>query len=58
MSEAHINSISEIDCPSCDAAGSLEVIRADTRGAKWAWCSVCSKTVLLDSENRVVHKGT
>jgi hypothetical protein len=46
-----------VDCPSCDTEASLEVIRADTRGAKWARCTLCRSTMLLDAENRVVHRG-
>jgi hypothetical protein len=45
------------DCDRCSAAESLEVIRADTRGLKWAYCRVCSKTVLLDAENRILKHG-
>ncbi len=46
------------DCPRCDAKSTLEVFRSDTRGLKWAVCSCCSTTVLLDSENRILHVGT
>ena len=49
--------IAGVDCPSCDAEASIEMIRADTRGAKWARCTVCGQTVLLDARNHVVHKG-
>ena len=49
--------ISEVDCPSCGAEASIETVRADTRGAKWARCTVCGNTVLLDAANRVVHRG-
>lgn len=44
------------DCPSCDAAASLEKIRADAGGLIWCYCRVCSKTVLIDADGRIVHK--
>lgn len=46
------------DCTECDSAGTLKVIRADVRGLKWCYCDCCSATLLLDAENRVVHKST
>jgi hypothetical protein len=48
------------DCPhpGCEAAQTLEVIRSDTNGLKWCVCTCCAKTVLLDSKNRIVHKGS
>lgn len=45
------------DCPSCDAANSLEKIRADDKGCVWTICTVCSKTALV-KDGRVIHKGT
>lgn len=43
------------DCTRCDAAQSLEAIRAD--GALiWAYCSVCSAQVLI-KEGVVVYQG-
>lgn len=46
------------DCPSCDAAQTLEAIRSDTRGAKWCLCSCCGKTCLVDANGVVVHLGS
>ena len=46
------------DCPHCDAAQTLEVIRSDTAGRLWVVCSACAKTCLLDAKHRVIHKGT
>lgn len=43
------------DCPRCDARETLEKIRADHKGSVWAYCTVCSATVLLDAEGRIVH---
>lgn len=50
--------LKDVDCPSCDSAGTLELIRSDTAGRKWAVCTACAKTVLLDAKNRVLHTGT
>ncbi len=43
------------DCPRCSANASLEKIRADDRGSVWTYCTVCSTTVLLDKDGRIVH---
>lgn len=50
--------LKDVDCPRCDSAATLEVIRADDKGNKWALCTACSKTLLLDPKNRVLHLGT
>lgn len=43
------------DCPRCDAAASLEAVRADDKGMIWAYCRCCSATVLVDKDGRVLH---
>lgn len=47
--------ITKIDCPKCDAAATLEKIRADHRGSIWCLCSCCAATVLIDADGRIVH---
>lgn len=46
------------DCPSCDTASSLELIRADDKGLMWAVCKTCSKTVLIAPDGRILHRGS
>lgn len=43
------------DCPKCDANASLEEIRADDTGHVWAYCRVCSATVLINAQGQIVH---
>ena len=50
--------LKDVDCPKCDSAASVELIRADDKGQKWAYCQSCSATLLLDPKNRVLHVGT
>lgn len=43
------------DCIRCDSNASLERVRADDKGCVWAYCRVCSATVLIDKDGRILH---
>jgi hypothetical protein len=47
--------VPDVDCPRCNAASTLAVFRADTKGSKWTECSCCSAIVLLNAQNQVSH---